>query len=336
MTPSTKKPSTEDGLSRRDFMRRGIGAGLAATGLGAAALGLHDPTGERNRSAAANELLLPDYVVPSEGPAVAVATGADRIDTLGRALEMLGGIGRFVGRGDRVLLKVNAAYATPSALSATTHPDLVYETTRLCFAAGAERVTVVDNPINDPRSAFEVSGIGDAARRSGAHLHVPGRQEFVPHTVPGAKLLRFWPILDGPLLCADRIIGLAPVKHHHLAGASMVMKNWYGLLGGRRHLFHRDMNGIVRELAMMIRPTLVVLDGTWTMRRNGPTGGTLADLEATNTLVAGTDQVAVDVIGAGLLGLSPRDIPYLGMAARAGAGSDDLGAVRVVRDRSAT
>ncbi|MHC4586863.1 MAG: DUF362 domain-containing protein, partial [Planctomycetota bacterium] len=74
-------------------------------------------------------------------------------------------------------------------------------------------------------------------------------------------------------LSSFKLIGITPVKHHARAGASMSMKNWYGLLGGRRNIFHQDINTIIAELSMMVKPTLVILDGTEVMMTNGPTGG---------------------------------------------------------------
>jgi uncharacterized protein (DUF362 family) len=142
-------------------------------------------------------------------------------------------------------------------------------------------------------------------------------------TVPQTKLIRNWPVLYGPLEDITKIIGMAPVKDHHRSGASMIMKNWYGLLGGRRNIFHQDINTIITELAMMVKPSLVVLDGTTTMMTNGPTGGSLSDLKQTNTMIVGTDQVAVDAFGATLLGRSSGDLPFIGLAEAAGLGTAD-------------
>ena len=74
---------------------------------------------------------------------------------------------------------------------------------------------------------------------------------------------------------------------------------------------------------MMIKPSLVILDGITTMITNGPTGGSLADLKETNTMIAGTDQVAVDACGATLLGRSLSELPFIGMAETAGLGTAD-------------
>ncbi len=112
----------------------------------------------------------------------------------------------------------------------------------------------------------------------------------------------------------------------------MTMKNWYGLLGGRRNVFHQDINTIIFELARLVRPTLVILDGTTAMMTNGPTGGSLDDLKATNTMIASTDAVAADAFGATLLGKTAANLPFIGKAAAAGLGSADFESLNPVKD----
>jgi len=116
---------------------------------------------------------------------------------------------------------------------------------------------------------------------------------------------------------------MAPLKDHHRSGASMIMKNWYGLLGGRRNIFHQDIHSIIMELAMMVKPSLVILDATTSMMTNGPTGGSLSDLKNTNTMIVSTDQVAADAFGASLLGRSLDELPFIGKAEAAGIGTAD-------------
>jgi len=254
---------------------------------------------------------------------MSVTRGADRAKTLGVGLSALGGIEAFVAKEDRVLLKVNAAFASPPMLSATTHPELVGALVHLCFKAGAASVLVTDNPINDPKSCFGLSGIAKAAKSAGASVILPRSALFRPTSLPDGRLIRNWPVLYGPLEGVTKLIGVAPVKHHERSGASMSMKNWYGLLGGRRNTFHQDIHNIIKELAMLVRPTLVVLDGTTAMMRNGPTGGSLDDLKQTHTMIVSTDQVAADAFGATLLGKTAADLPYIQKAEAAGMGTAD-------------
>jgi len=200
----------------------------------------------------------------------------------------------------------------------------VAEVVRLCYNRGkAKKVIVIDNPINDPASCFTLSGIGKAASDAGAEVVLPKANLFKDMTLPGGLLIKDWPIFFEPLSKADKLIGIAPVKNHHRAGASLTMKNWYGLLGGRRSIFHQDINTIVAELAMLVRPTLVILDGTEVMMTNGPTGGSTSDLKRANTLIASTDCVAADSYGCGLLDMKVSDLPYLAKAEKAGAGTTD-------------
>ncbi len=324
--------SLKEPLSRRDFFGRAVRAGLGIAAAGALSAWCYDPVGPGRLEADAPDVVLKDFSVQPMAPTLAVVTGTDRVLTLGRALSALGGIGAFVGPGQRVLLKVNAAFAEPAALGATTHPDLVAETARLCYAAGARSVAVTDNPINDPAACFRLTGIAEAAGSAGARLILPDAGGFRPTTVPGGVLIRNWPLFYRPFEGIDRLIGIAPVKDHERAGASMTMKNWYGLLGGRRNVFHQQINDVITELAMMVKPSLVILDGTYAMMRNGPTGGSLDDLKATHTLIAGTDQVAVDAFGATLLGKTVADLPYLGKAQARGVGNARYERLKLIRD----
>jgi uncharacterized protein (DUF362 family) len=238
--------------------------------------------------------------------------------------------------GDKVLLKVNAAFATAPVLGATSHPEVVQQVAASCFEAGADKVMVADNPINDPASCFDLTGIGPAARKAGAQLMLPHPNRFDLFTLRNGQLIRNWPVFSAPLRWADKVIGLAPVKDHHRSGASMTIKNWYGLLGGRRNIFHQQIHTIIADLAMMIKPTLVILDGTWTMVANGPTGGSRDDLKHTQTVIAGTDPVAVDAFGATLLGKTADDLPHLKMAQELGVGTVDFRSLNPIEINSST
>lgn len=319
-----------DALNRREFLARATRAGAVLIAAGAAGYLAHDPSGPGPARIGGQVAALPDFSVPSAGNKLSIARGSDRVRTLGLAVEALGGIGAFIRKGDHVVLKVNAAFASPPVLSATTHPLIVTELARLCLAAGAAAVTVTDNPINDPASSFALTGIGPAARAAGAGVVLPAEALFREMTLKDARHIRNWPVLVGPLAKATKLIGVAPVKDHHRSGASMTMKNWYGLLGGRRNIFHQDVHTLIAELALMVKPTLVILDGTTTMMTNGPTGGSLADLKETHTLIAGTDHVAVDACGAALLGKTPADLPFIAKAEALGAGTADFRALNPV------
>lgn len=307
--------------NRREFLKTVAYAGLtgATVASGAAFFYNRDNSGDTNIG------FVNDFSVEyDEKKIIASVKGEDRASMITKSIDMLGGISRFVKKGDVVAIKPNIAFATPATLGATTSPETVYEVARLCFSAGAKEVIVFDNPINSPESCYLISGISEATRKAGAKIIVPADNLFSNITLKDAKLIVDWPVFTSPLARADKLIGISPVKDHHRSGASMSMKNWYGLLGGRRNIFHQNINGIISELATLVKPTLVILDGTVSMMRNGPTGGSFSDLKQTNTIIASTDMVAADALGITLLERQTDSIPYLAMAEALGAGISDL------------
>jgi uncharacterized protein (DUF362 family) len=318
MTPEVKSSG------RRAFVARMWRAVLLAAGTGALGVAFWDRKGPGGKGSKPAEPAQLDYSVSAQAGKLAVARGVDRMSNVKAAIQALGGMGGYVRPGDKVLLKVNAAFATPPAIGATTHPDVVRQVALQCFEAGAGQVVVADNPINDPASCFSLSGIETAARKVGAQVMLPRPDRFEPYSLKDGRLILNWPVFSAPMRWADKVIGLAPVKDHHRSGASLGIKNWYGLLGGRRNIFHQQIHTIIADLAMLVKPTLVILDGTWSMMANGPTGGSIDDLKATRTVVAGTDPVAVDAFGATLLGKTAKDLPHLKMAQAAGAGTVDF------------
>jgi uncharacterized protein (DUF362 family) len=323
---------TDKTIGRRQFLARTGKAGLSLAAAGTVSYLLYDSNAPKPGIKPEDLVTMPNFSIPHrDGQAISVVKGADRVKTVDKAIELLGGIERFVREGETVAIKPNVAFASPPMLGATVRPELVAEVVRLCYdRAGAKRVYVTDNPINDPASCFTLSGIGKAATQAGAKLILPKDSLFKHTTLAGGKLIKNWPIFYGPFEKVDKLIGITPVKDHHRSGASMSMKNWYGLLGGRRNIFHQDINTIIAELAMMVKPTLAILDGTEVMITNGPTGGSLSDLRRANTLIASTDCVAADSYGCGLLDLTVSDLPYLTKAERAGAGTTNYESLKPV------
>ncbi len=313
-----------ENMHRREFLRRAAWAGASVCAAGAGAFLLHDTEAPPAEPEPKDQVRLKNFSVPEvSGKTISIVQSGSRAAALDRAVQLLGGMERFIDRGDRVVIKPNIAFASPPALGATSSPDLVAYLIHLCRKAGAAKITVLDNPINDPASCYQLSGIEEAARSSSAELVLPRPNLFGPATLSGGSLIRNWPLFYRPLADADKLIGVAPVKSHHRSGASLTMKNWYGLLGGRRNIFHQDINTIITELAALVTPTLVILDGFDVMISNGPTGGSLSDLVQKNTLIASCDQVAADAYGCSLLGMEPEDLPFITMAEKMNAGTAD-------------
>ncbi|MFA5424389.1 MAG: DUF362 domain-containing protein [Phycisphaerae bacterium] len=312
-------------LPRREFLARTAKAGLSIAGASVLAKLMYSSKTPSVQTDLSEMVKIPNFSITAGGAhQISIVKGADPAQSSLKAIDLLGGIERFVKPGETVVIKPNIAFASPPSLGATTNPQLVAQIVRLCYDRGkAKKVIVTDNPINNPQSCFLISGIGKAASQAGAELLLPRPSFFQNTTLPGGRLINDWPIYYQALKNADKLIGIAPLKDHRRSGASMTMKNFYGLLGGRRNVFHQDINTIIAELAMLFRPTLVILDGTVVMKTNGPTGGSTSDLIRADTLIAGTDPVAVDSFGATLLDMKISDLQYLSLAKQAGVGTTD-------------
>ena len=244
-------------LNRRQLLARAGKAGASIAATVAISRLLLDFEGPKAHPEDTVNVTLRDFSVDNQpGKTISIVEGTERVKTVDKAIDMLGGIERFVKPGETVVIKPNVAFATPAMLCATANPELVAEVVRLCYDRGrARKVIVTDNPINDPASCFTLSGVGKAASAAGAEVMLPKANLFRNTTLVGGELIKDWPIFFEPFSKADKVIGIAPVKNHHRAGASMTMKNWYGLLGGRRNIFHQNINTIIAELSMMVKPT---------------------------------------------------------------------------------
>jgi uncharacterized protein (DUF362 family) len=327
-------------ISRREAMLQLLGLGGAAAGAAGAALWLSKRS--RRPVAAAPEESRRDHRVranaelphmtvvyfPAPGDGEANAREGEPKALVRQAFENLGGIDRFVSAGDTVVLKPNIAWDRTPEQAANTNPELVAEVVRQCRQAGAKRVIVTDVSCNEPRRCFARSGIEAAARAAGAEVILPDPQLFREVDL-GGVVLKIWPVF-GPFLDADKVINLPVAKHHMLTGATLGMKNWYGILGGERNRLHQQIHHSLVDLAGFMLPTLTIMDCYRVLLRNGPTGGNVDDVALKKTLVAGTDPVAIDAyVAKAYWNMDPEHLPYLQMAATRGLGSLEFEKLKV-------
>jgi uncharacterized protein (DUF362 family) len=330
-------------LTRREAMIQLLRVGAISAGAGGAAFWLTERSSRpaparagqarRDHRIAASEqwprLTVVQLPVEKDAATGAVKTAAGEPRVLVQhALENLGGMKRFVGRQDVVVIKPNIAWDRTPEQAANTNPEAVAEVVRQCWQAGAKRVIVTDVSCNEPRRCFLRSGIQAAARAEGAEVILPEPDMFREVEL-GGVILKTWPVFT-PFLEADKIINMPIAKHHELTGATLGMKNWYGILGGQRNRLHQQIHQSLVDLASFMLPTLTLLDGYRILVRNGPTGGNLEDVEVKKTVLAGTDPVALDTWAAkAWWNLDPEKMPYLAMAASHGLGTTDFAALPV-------
>jgi uncharacterized protein (DUF362 family) len=236
-----------------------------------------------------------------------------------RAVDALGGMAKFVSRGDIVVIKPNIGWDRMPIHAANTNPEVVAAVIKLVYEAGAKRVVVADGSCNDPNRCFQRSGIWRASYELGADVVLPQEHRFRTMRLKG-DVLDEWPIFT-TLVDADKVINVPVAKHHNLAKYTAAMKNWYGVLGGRRNRLHQNIDTSIADLATFMRPSLVVVDAWRVLVRNGPQGGNIDDAKDMHTVIATVDQVAADAYGCTLIGQHRENLPYLEMGEKRGLGT---------------
>jgi len=311
-------------LTRRRFLVAG-GSLVAVGGLG---FGGYVSYGHRQRFGRQALDIIPDHRIdlPAAIPRMVVARGSDPAVNVRAAIERLGGLRNLLTPEDTVLIKPNIGWQRPPEHAANTHPDVVAEIVRLCREAGPRRVIVTDCPIRKSRAAFEWSGILEASAAAGAEVIIPEDSSYRPVLI--SKRLGTWDILE-PFVTATKIINVPVAKSHNLMGSSAGMKNWIGITTKLRFLFHNDIDASIAELALLMKPTLTVIDATRVLMHGGPAGGSRAAVNPYGAVAAGFDPVALDAWAASIFKSSTASTPeFLQIAERMGLGSADFRALQ--------
>jgi uncharacterized protein (DUF362 family) len=325
---SSKRCRKESDITRRQFIAKAaVTCGLAA---GAGVWGYLSYSEDPVRRRSGTIYTLGDFRVPPSAvhPLIAVVRGKDVGRMAAAAFDRLGGVGRFISPGDRVLIKPNVGWDRQPEQAANTNPELVGAVVRLCREARASEVWVTDASINDPYRSFARSGIEQAVTASGGTVKFTRDSDFVPTDLKG-QVLRVWPV-SRFYHDVDKVINMPVVKHHSLSRCTIAMKNWYGILGGQRNRLHQDIHVSIADLAAAMRPTLTITDATRVLVRNGPTGGNLSDVSIENTIIAGLDEVALDALALGFLDIAVDDVPFLLIGEKRGLGVRDWKSLRSV------
>ena len=260
-------------------------------------------------------------------PDLAFVQGESPARLAQEAVSILGGMGRFISKGDRVVVKPNMGWDRKPEQAANTNPDVVRTLVDLCLKAGAREVKVLDNPCNPARRTYARSGISSAAKDAGAKVPYCSEHKLKKVSING-EWLKDWEIYSD-FLEADKIINAPIAKSHSLSRVTLSMKNWLGCIGGNRNQLHQNLDAAMIDLAAFFKPVLTVLDAYRVMFRNGPTGGRLSDVRLQKTVVAGVDYVAVDAMGVTFLDIKPEEMNYLMMAKERGFGEYDLEKLRI-------
>jgi len=279
----------------------------------------------------------PSFTFAKEEYDLAVISG-EPVASTKKALEAIGGISRFVKKGQRVVLKPNMSFTRTPEFGATTHPLVVAAVAQDCMNAGAQQVLILDHTLHRAELCLERTGIREACKNiPGVHvLTLQERKFFQEIKIPQGKVLErvevMKEILDGSVL-----INIPVAKSHSATGVSMGIKGLMGLIWDRESFHSRyNMNQALADLATVIKPQLTILDATRALTSGGPGGpGTVMK---PNLVIAGVDPVAVDSYGVSIVpwygqNFKGRQVEHLLIAHQRGLGKIDIDQLKIFKEK---
>jgi uncharacterized protein (DUF362 family)/NAD-dependent dihydropyrimidine dehydrogenase PreA subunit len=250
------------------------------------------------------------------------------------AVDLVGGMGAFVSRGDRVLIKPNLLSARTPDRAVLTHPAVVEAAIRLVVEAGGTPL-VGDSPsIGSARSCAQKGEILPVLERYGVPLLSCETVAVVKN--PDGAFKTFEVAKDA--LSVDKIINLPKLKTHGQMVMTLAVKNTFGLIpGARKTQWHLRTGNrpdhfarMLVDLHYLMRPVLSIIDGIMAMQGNGPGSGDPVDM---GLVIAGADASAVDHVISRIVGLDPSLLYTLVEARKAGLGTVDPSRIEVRGER---
>ncbi len=303
-------------MKRRDFFKKSVGAGLAA---GAAlSLGGYDKLWSASSPSAVYDMV-----------AIMGGKPAEMFDL---GIQEIGGIGNFVKKGQKVLIKPNIGWDVPPEFAGCTNPLLVKRIIEHCFKAGAREVYVFDHTCDNWVNCYKNSGIEKNAKDAGAKV-VPGGSESYYHeiSIPRGKILKSAKVHQ-VLLETDVFINVPVLKDHSSTRLTGCLKNMMGNVWDRAFWHKNNLEQCIADYATYLKkPALNIIDCYNVMIKNGPRGVSKEDIVNMQSMIITTDLVAGDAAAAKMLGVNPTDISHITIAHNMGIGNMNLDSLNIKR-----
>jgi len=252
------------------------------------------------------------------------------------AMAPLGGMGRFVKNGQRVVIKANIAWARTPEQACTNNPELLFALIKMCYETGANRVVVWDHTCDNYQFTFARSGLKEIAQKAGADIFSGhGRNVYKQVDIPKGKKLKSAELLRD-VLEADVFINFPIPKHHFATELTLGLKNLIGIVWDMEQLHKIDLHQCIADVNTVRKPDLVVVDAVRILTTNGPKGP--GKTEDPGEVIASTDIVAADAYCATLFKhprmgrpFKPEEVKFVKNAFELGLGQIDLSKIRVRR-----
>lgn len=308
-------------MERRNFIKTAILGGIAST------VGV-----KSNNLFAAEKMTL-----KADNDLVAVM-GGEPDEMYKRAIDAMGGITRFVKRGQKVVVKPNIGWDKRPEFAANTNPQLIAAIVKDCFRAGASEVVVFDHTCDEWQACYRNSGIESAAKAEGAKMAFAHDEKYYKTVqLPRGQRLKEVKIHEAILDC-DVWINVPVLKNHGGARMTIAMKNFMGIVWDRRFWHSNDLQQCIADCSTFSKmPVLNIVDAYRIMTQNGPKGKSIEDVQTPKALFISTDIVAVDTAAVRFFSqfrdIKLEEVSHIGIGERMKIGTTDMEKIKVERIR---
>ena len=253
-------------------------------------------------------------------------------ETIAAQFELLGGLQKFVSRGDTVLLKPNFIAPRSRRHATQTDPAIILATAKLLKDLGAKPF-VGDSPAwGNVFTCVKALKLEEALKK----LSVPVKQLDKPRKcrigIHNTKVS-----LSSTALDADIIINMPKLKTHQQLVATFAVKNMFGCVAGKRKaLWHFRKGGsfddfceLLIDIYRFLNPALTIIDAVIAMDGPGPIKGRARPL---GYIIGGTEPIACETICCKLVNIDPENLPMIKTAKKMQVGCSDPDRIKILGD----
>ncbi|MHC1778805.1 MAG: DUF362 domain-containing protein [Bacteroidales bacterium] len=306
-------------MERRNFIKTAILGGLA----GAVQLKSSNLfAGEKMSVSASNDLV--------------AVMGGEPAQMYKKGIEAMGGISKFVKKGQKVVVKPNIGWDKKPEFAANTNPELIGAIVKDCIAAGASEVVVFDHTCDEWQSCYKNSGIEDAVKAAGGKIAFAHDEKYYKTvSLPKGTRLKEAKIHEAIINC-DVWINVPVLKNHGGARMTISMKNYMGIVWDRRFWHSNDLQQCIADCATYEKmPVLNIVDAYRVMTQNGPKGKSIEDVQNPKAMFISADIVAADTAAVRFFNqfreMKLEEVGHIGKAEQLNLGTTDIDKLKVER-----
>ena len=258
---------------------------------------------------------------------VAIIKGTDPVETTVKALETIEtDVDNVISEKKPILIKPNYINAKHPSTGITTDSRVIEGIVKFLRVRKMEEITIGEGSgFADTFQAFEIAGVDKVAERWNVKLVDLNKDEFVEVNLTNSSSLK--KVRVAKTAVESIIISVPKLKPHRIATVTLSLKNMMGALAskGSMHM-GTSLSENIADLASILKPSISVIDGIIA----GEGHETSENPIEMNLIIAGTDPVAVDAVGAAVMGIRPTDVKHLLLAEKKGLGTCHLEQITVL------